>query len=241
MAALPIKTIITYSDGSYKLENISQKTYYRIPHDIERYNYDFGDLRYAGARIGVVRAEIRNAGVARPEVYRVYPSQTTPIGYAHQWLWKNINPELSNDKFCTLLGNSLAWTNNTGFPGRRNYILNKDLNLQLPTFHTALVNGGMILEGEEDGDKVWIKSLLVSDPVPIATEVLNSKLWSWGTSVIPKDGSINYITRKSKLGEFIPVRILFLTKTVVWLPKDELHKLPNGFFPPPNWIVGDKI
>lgn len=212
---------------------------WRVPHDVERYNLDAGDFRYAGKRVGVVRKEIRDAGVARPEIYRCTPDHTTPIGEAHQWLWRNINPELSGDKWRSLLGNYLAWTNQSGFPGRHDFVNNKDVNESLPNFHASLVNGGWVFEGEEDGNKVWINNLLISDPIPNVVAFLASRKWSYGTSVIPKTGNINIITRLGMDGNYKQVRIPFLTKRRVYLPKDELHKLPNGFIPPPNWIVGD--
>lgn len=212
---------------------------WRVPHDIERYNVDLDDWRYSGTKWGVVRKEIRDAGVARPEIYRVYPDQTTRIGEKHQWLWKNINPELSKLKWRTLLGNELAWTNGTGFPGHRDYVNRMDLDLGYPTFHAPLVNGGMILEGVEDGNIVWIKSLLTSDSVPTEDELLKTHMWSWGVSVIPRDGSINYITRLGVDGIYKKVRIPLITAQKIWLPKDELHKLPYGFEPPPTWMIGD--
>jgi hypothetical protein len=216
---------------------------YRVPHDIERFNVDLDDevqgLVYTGARFGKVRKEIRDAGVARPEIYRCNPDHPTRIAEGHQWLWKNINPDLSNSKWATLLGNELAWTNNTGFPGRRDYVNHRDLDKEYPRFHASLVNGGMILEGIEDGDKIWIKSLLTSDPIPTSTDLLKTHLWSWGVSVIPKNGSINYITRLGIDGTLKRVRVPLLTTQRIWLYKSHLHKLPLGFEPPPTWMIGD--
>lgn len=212
---------------------------WRVPHDVERYNIDAGDFRYAGARVGVVRKTIRDAGVARPEIYRCYPDHTTRIGEKHQWLWKDINPELSGYRWRTLLGNKLAWTNQTGFPGHKDFVNKLDLTLGYPTFHATLVNGGMILEGEEDGNIVWIKSLLVNEPVPSADDLLKTHKWFWGTSVIPSSGDIGMITRLGVDGTYKKVKIPFLTTLRVYLPKAELHKLPLNSIPPsPTWIVG---
>lgn len=205
---------------------------WRIPHDTERVNVNAGDYRYRPnvgmTGRGPVRQEIVNAGVARPEIFRVFPSQTTPIGEAHQWLWRNINYELSATRHCTLYGNKLAWTNQTGFPGRRNYVLQQDMTAQLPTFHAALLNGGQVVEGEERDGRVYIRSLLISDPVPSASDVLASRLWGWGTSINP-EGEINLIMRLGLDGTNKPVRILWLTKEPVWLPAVELHELPTMF------------
>lgn len=228
-------------DIRINITTLSQTQLYRVPHDIERYNVDEKDYRYAGARIGKVREEIRNAGVARPEIYRVDPDHTTKIGEGHQWLWKNINPELSNLRWRSLLGNALAWTNGTGFPGHRDYVNQKDLDQGYPTFHATLINGGWVFEGEEDGDRVWIKSLLISSPIPKAEDFLKTRMWSYGTSVIPRDGSINIITRVGIDGGDKKVRVPFLTTQRVYLPKNEVHVLPKGFIPSPTWIIGDPI
>lgn len=127
-------------------------TLWRVPHDFERVNVNVDDLRYRPAvgmtGRGPVRRIVTEKGVARPEIFRVFPSQTTPIGESHQWLWRNLNPELSGEKFCTLFGPTLAWTNQSGFPPRRNYILQKDMENGLPNFHAPLVNGGHVVEGE---------------------------------------------------------------------------------------------
>jgi len=207
---------------------------WRIPHDVERVNFDAKDYRYR-PNIGMtgrgpVRAAVTVSGNPRPEVYRLQPDQTTPIDEAHQWLWRNINLELSPDKFCTLFGNTLAWTNNTGFPGHRNYILNKDMDKELPRFHAPLANGGQIVEGEEREGKVYIKSLLMSDPTPTADYVMSNHLWSYGTSVNTQ-GEINIIARLGRDGQYKNVRVLFMTKYPVWLPAVELHKLAPGEMP----------
>lgn len=223
-----------YSDGQVREAQTEippqPVQFWRVPHDLERLNTHISDLRYGGDgfRGGKVRRVVLEAGVARPEVYRVYPDQTTPIGEPFQWLWKNINPELSGSKWATLLGNTLAWTNGTGFPGHRDFVNNRDADKDLPRFHAPLVNGGQVLEGIERDGKVWIKSLLIGGSVPAAGDVLGDPtLWSWGTSVNPR-GEINLITRLGRDYTYKPVRILFLTKFPVWLPANELDKLPLG-------------
>lgn len=213
---------------------------WRIPHDCERIDVQVGNFRYGGNgyRAGRVRAAVANSGNPMPEVYRVSPDQTTPIGEAHQWLWRGINPDLSNEKFCTLFGNTLAWTNGTGFPGRRNYILQKDMDKELPRFHAAIINGGAVVEGEERYGQVYIRSMLISGSVPFSGELLDDpRLWFWGTSVNVR-GEINYITRLGVDGQYHPVRVPILTKFPIWLPASELHKLPPGFLPPDaKWMA----
>lgn len=230
---------IFYLDGQkYVKDGVPRVQLWRVPHDIERYNVDEDDYRYAGARVGVVRRTIRISGTSRPEIFRTYPDHTTPIGEGHQWLWRNANPELSGGKWAGLLGNTLAWTNQSGFPGRRDYVNRRDMTQGLPNFDAARVNGGQILEGIEDGDKVWLKSLLTSDPIPSVESFLGSKLWAWGISISPS-GNIYHINRLGMDGTLKRVRIPFLTKQMVWLPKNELHKLNmNEPLPLPTWVSG---
>src|SRR5689334_22728219 len=89
---------------------------WRVPHDIERININEDNFRFGGPgyRAGKVRRDVIRLGKRLPEVYRGWPDHTTPIGEAHQWQWRRINPDLSDEKFCTLLGDELAWTNNSG-------------------------------------------------------------------------------------------------------------------------------
>lgn len=221
--------------GVLELEAPPAPQYWRVPHDIERINWNAGDMRYGGDgyRLGPVRGS-----APTPEVYRVYPDQTTPIGEAHQWLWRNLNPLLSDDKWSRLLGNAYAFTNNTGFPGRHDYVNNRDVDKELPRFHAALVCGGAILEGQELNGKVWIKSILISDPVPMAADVLaDPGLWFYGTNV-GADGYISFMQKKGMDDFYHTIVVPLLTKVPVYLPTNELHKLPAGFFPPDaRWLA----
>ena len=218
------------------------ETLARIPHDVERVDMDAGDdgdRRYRPnvgmSGLGVVRKTIRESGKSRPEIYRLEPDHTTPLAEKHQRLWKNINPDLSGLKWRTLLGNELAWTNSSGFPGRRDYINLMDMDRSLPNFDAARVNGGMIVKVRIEGDIAWIDSLLTSDPVPTANDLLTTRRWSWGTGVAPK-GSINYIQRLGTDGTYKHVRIPLITVKKVWLPISELHILkPNEPIPDPTW------
>src|SRR5690349_15315699 len=92
---------------------------FRIPHDIEREEmYVVGnekaDFRYTGKRFGTVRKAVFDHLAPLPEVYRLFPSHQIPLNKACQLLWRNINPELSNPRFASLFGNTLAWCNGTG-------------------------------------------------------------------------------------------------------------------------------
>jgi hypothetical protein len=203
---------------------------YRKPHDVEVISYDDKNWAYGGDgyRAGRVRGAVLSSGKPMPEVYRVQPDHQTPINCAWQKLWRGINPELSDEKWGTLLSNNLAWTNNTGFPGRYNCLTGSDFDQELPRFHAPIINGGAVLKGKEVNGWLEIESLLIGNPVPKAEEVLSKPwLWFWGTSVT-KDGSINLITRLGTDGRFHPVRVPILTREPVRFPLTWLHKLPLG-------------
>ncbi len=214
--------------------------YYRKPHDIEIISYDTRDWRYGGDgyRAGTVRECVRDADEPMPEVYRLQPDQVTPIDCAWQKLWRDLNPLLDIDKWATLLGNNLAWTNRTGFPGRRNCLTGADADKQFPVFDAPRICGGAILKGQEDNGWLLIESMLISDPVPDAAEILAKPwLWYWGTGVRP-DGGINLIMRKGMDGTMYPVRVPLLTKYRVKLPLLYLHKMPLGAqIPDARWMA----
>jgi hypothetical protein len=249
MATL-IRRLLVFSDGSLRVElpevippPPSSSSLFRVPHDTERVNVNTDDFRYrpyAGmSGSGPVRQIVLEKGVPRPEVYRVFPDHQTPIREDHQWLWRWLNPGLPADKHCTLYGNALAWTNNTGFPGRRNYVMGKDLDAEKdPAFHAPIVNGGQIVEGQRVGSQVFIKSLLVGAAVPSADQALVDQVhrWSWGTSINPQ-GEIRRITRLGLNGSLLPVRVLWMTSQPVWLPANELHALGVGEWYEPTVVV----
>src|SRR5574338_1110775 len=105
--------------------------YYRGQHDTERVDMTLAneDLRYIPNvnpfLKGRVRSVVTQNNTSLPEVYRLLPFHSVPLTEELQWLWKNINPELSNEKWATLLGSSLAWCNGTGFSDsdpKRDYV-----------------------------------------------------------------------------------------------------------------------
>lgn len=213
--------------------------YYRVPHDIERVSMDADntDLRYRGNAGGKPRSSVLNTGEALPEMYRLDPEHHTILDCSFQRLWKNLNPDLSNAKWSTLLGNDIAWTNGTGFPGHYNCLTGEGLGLPFPRFDIPRVCGGAVLAGIEQDGRLWIDSMVVTRPAKPAGDVLrNPAWWFWATS-INSQGEINFITREGIDGNRYPVRVPLLTTYSVCLPLDQLHKLPLGFVPPDaRWI-----
>lgn len=235
--------IDVFDNGGIEVKKALQL--YRQPHDLEiNRATSSADLsttdrvyRGDGNATGVVRDTVINSPrnpnqEPMPEVYRVLPDHQTALECRWIRLWKDLNPMLSTSKFSTLLGNGLAWTNNTGWPGRYNCLTGEGDPTKMPAFHAPIINGGAILKGEEYGGKLYIETLISSNPTPTAQEVLSKPwLWFWGTSIW-KTGENKYITRLGIDGRYYPVRVPLITRLPVYLPLSWLDKLPAGFIPP---------
>lgn len=211
--------------------------YWRQPHDVE--------LRAGGVTADIDRIYMgdgNHSGTARgmtinatPEVYRVLPGQQTPLSPEWIRLWKDLNPDLSVEVFCGLLDNGLAWTNNTGWPGRRNCLtgdLMDDPTAKDPAFHEPLINGGALLRGTFEAGNLLIDSLLTSwTIVPPASWVFERPwYWSWGVNV-NSEGVVTWIQRTGMDGRKHNVRIPFITRLPVYLPLTWLDPMPGGFNP----------
>lgn len=235
MVSLTVK-----SDGSFKIQTPVveiQKQFYRIPWDTERVNYN-GDpqrLEYTGGNYGPVRQVVLSTGDPMPAVYRLDPDYHVVLDCACQKLWRELNPNLSNKKWSTLLGNGLAWTNNTGFPGKRNCITGEELSKPFPRFDQMRICAGAIVTGVEKSGFLTIESIR-PEKIPPTSEVLAKPwLWYWGTSINPKGGR-NIIPRQGIDGKFYGVKVPIITSFLAILPLSQLHKLPLGFIPPsPTW------
>lgn len=163
--------------------------YFRQPHDIEMIlgtpsaDVTKPDRVYRGD--GIHNGTARDRGVsAIPEVYRLLPDHQTPLECRWVNLWRNLNPELSLEVFCTLLDENFAWMNHgCGWPDRYNCLTGKkgtdpDNPFKPPAFDAPRICGGALLKGAEQNGRLYIQSMLSSDPTPPVHEVL-SKPWLW--------------------------------------------------------------
>lgn len=220
--------------------------YLRAPHDMERLDFDDGDFTYIpnsgtpNAR-GHIREVVRTRKVAMPEVYRLLPWHSVPLTAPLQHLWYGINDELSVDKWWTLMGSALAFTNNaTGHsPGnpRANYVAGTNLDKEPPAFDQARFTGGHIFRGRKDGSRAILETIRVDKPLPTAQELLNAKhLWFYATSISPS-GRIQYFQRLGKDGTYKRVRIPLFTTREVWLPFADLHLINANDHIAPDAII----
>lgn len=242
-----LSSITTYADGSIKVEKtlppdvLPLDNLYRSPHDIERYNINNDNLDYISSTSvrGKVRQVVLDKNVPLPEVYRISPFHSVLLTEKLQLLWKGINPEISGEKWATLLGYWLAWCNGSGFGDandpRADYVNRKNLSYKLPAFDQVRCCGGTVFKGTENNGIVSLEYIQASSPPSIETVMNSPWLWYWGASVAPK-GTINLITRKGLDGTMKPVRIPIIASQQIYLPSSELHKLPSGSaIPSPTW------
>lgn len=235
---------IPMSDGTqYVGELVKQVQYYRVPHDKER--LDDGSYGGDNFRDGTVR----DRGKPIPEVYRLYPDQTTPIDCKWLRIWWAMNPNLDREHFQLLLDDHWMLCNGTGFPSRYNCLTGNpgtdpDDKNKNPAFHASIINGGAVVSGQKVGGILYLDSLLISDELPFnytsKAEAENwlknyPHKWYYATTVA-ENGNVTYTTFSGITGERERLRIPILTNQRVYIPLRELDLLPPGFLPPEsNW------
>lgn len=167
-----------------------------------------------------------------PEVFRLEPDHHVILTEPLQWLWRRMNPTMSDKRFCSLFNNDLAFTNRTGFPGRHNYILNEDVEEKDPAFDQARICGGAVVsERYEEGGKVYIESIDVRKPLP-TVEYIMARPWLYFDAVL----SGNTIRRFPQAdGERVYVPLLTAVDNV-WLPAVSLQKWTAAEMPDPYRI-----
>lgn len=113
-----------------------------------------------------------------PEIFRLYPLHDVPLSESAQRLWRNMNPLMTDKKWSAVLGNGIAFTNRSGFPGHHNYILNEDITKPDPYFDQARICGGAtVIEKYRDGDRIYIESIDVRKPLPTVEQVFEKHLF----------------------------------------------------------------
>lgn len=173
-----------------------------------------------------------------PEVFRLDPDIHVPLTRERQWLWRNMNPHITDLQWTALLGNTLAFTNGTGFPGKRNWILGQDLDKQDPAFDQTRVCGGAVLCGREYGSKLFIESIDVNKPLPTAEYVLRRR-WLYYEAInidgYNRDEVAYGIIRPFKGNWGKRVYIPLLTVQEMSYPLNLLEKLPLGSIIPSTY------
>lgn len=159
-----------------------------------------------------------------PEPFRASPSQTIPIkNYpALLSLHYTLNPTYTHERADDILGPGLCFCN-------QNWGVEND----------AIITGGAVLEvlGVEAG-RVYVNSILISDPIPTAEYVLAHHLSFLAVSV-HKDLRVGYMTRPDggPDGHRSKVRMFVVRKTVepLWFPAEDVQLLPPGQEPEETW------
>jgi hypothetical protein len=218
-------TTFTLSLASTKpfTASLAPVQFWRQPFDLEIRDYNMDNENMGrqfmgpGYRSGPVRARAVESGKTIPAVFRVLPSQQTKLEPEHLQLWRRLNWEFADNILETLIDDHFAWTNGTA---------------DIPAFDQARVCGGALLRGAVADGYLMIDSILTSQPVPPASEVLGkSWLWYYATEVNPR-GVVTFINRTAKDGTKKPVRVPLISRLPLYVPVAWLHRLPAGFVPP---------
>jgi len=180
-----------------------------------------------------------------PEVNRILPFHAVPLNEGAQWLWRNLNPQLTNEQWRRCLGNTLALTNGTGFPGHADYVNWLDLDMPDPRFDLARVFGGYVLrEKWVAGNNMYFEAIDVRKPLPSVQDVLDNHLYGEAVNIddhVTPTGTVP-IVRPFKSNWELPVYVPLLVAVdepyyhIVPERNEEhagLEKLPAGEFPSP--------
>lgn len=219
------KTIIGELDSEVLIQ------LYRQPHDLETED-NRDNPRFLGPGNWSGSSRDRAATQPIPEVYRVFPDQTTPL---YDWairLIRDMNPDFTIEQVMDILDNRWALANGTGWPGRRNILTGADLTKGFPNYHAALIFGGMLLKGREVNGNLEIENIRYDEPV--TAQYVLERPWLWGyATAVTSTGRVNMITKPYRLDTTrrIPIRVPFITKEPVSLPLKNLHKLEPGYVP----------
>jgi hypothetical protein len=160
-----------------------------------------------------------------------------------------INIGMEAQYVSTLLGNTKAFTNATGFPGKKNYILNEDLDAnEYPRFDKSRTCARSVFTGTKDGDFL-IPDMLDGNQPPPEPLVINPRAYPWlffAANNISAEGSIfpfangayyDWTPDPTKPYSFLPHVVEFENgKNPVRIPLSNLIQLPLGSRVPSPYI-----
>ena len=167
--------------------------------------------------------------VMLPEVFRLSPGHHVVLSEAAQWLWRKLNPQLTDEQWTLCLGNTLAFTNGTGFPGHRNYITGEEPNARDPRFDQARVCGGAILKERYVADgRLYFEAIDTRKPLPTVDYVMEHPyLWFEAVNIAESGGKP--VIRPLKGGWGLPVYVpLLVAVDEPYYPVELCTKLPEG-------------
>jgi hypothetical protein len=195
----------------------------------DTYRFDFDDrLRqrsqgwaYNAAGTGPVRDIVTTKQMSRPEVYRVSPAHSFDLSLPWLDLFLGINPELDPDAALSIFDDGVCYCNT------RKFLLDQ----------IRICGGATVEELRREGNLIYFRTILTTQPVPRATDVLADRaLWHWVTGIQP-DGDINYVRRWNRAHtEKLPVRMLNISSVPVYFRSDELLEVDD--FKHPQWKPG---
>ena len=88
------------------------------------------------------------------------------------------NPEINSELWARVHGTTVAFTNENGLPGRRDYINRRDLNEEYPKLMKALICGGMFIRGDVVGNNLQcipgVHGIDANKPLPTPQQVIDN-------------------------------------------------------------------
>ncbi len=174
-----------------------------------------------------------------PEVFRLEPDIHVILTEPVQRLWRALNPHLTDEQWTLCLGNTLEFTNGTGFPGRHNYITGADADKEDPKFDQTRICGGATICGAVSEGNLIIQAIDVRFPLP-PVEYVRKRRWLWYEAVnidVQKgtDGVFRPVIRPLKGAWGKKVYVPLLSSRLMTYPLQYLTKIPLYSIPPSNY------
>jgi hypothetical protein len=163
-----------------------------------------------------------------PEVFRISPMHHVLLTASVQWLWRKINPQLTDEQWTLCLGNTLAFTNGTGFPGHRNWITGAEPTSRDPRMDQARFCGGTILKERfvRDGN-LYFEAIDVRKPLPTPDYVMeHPHLYFEAVNIAESLGKP--VIRPLKGGWGVPVYVPLFVAQDAYYPVELMTKLEPG-------------
>ena len=126
------------------------------------------------------------------------------------------NPEITSELWARVHGTTVAFTNENGLPGRRDYINRRDLDQEYPKLMKALICGGMFIRGNVVGNDLQcipgVHGIDANRPLPSPEEVIE-KNWYFH-AVTEYNGQVSHFPQ----GRGGPVLMIYILREVVTYP-----------------------
>jgi len=173
-----------------------------------------------------------------PEVFPFEPNSFAFLTRGYQFLSKEINPTMTNQKWRSLYANDTAFTNGQGFnkfgDPRADFVNGLNLTSPLPKQEALVCGGAILLEKKVENGYLYPYYIDATKPVPSKEYVLANPHLYFDAVTVDGGAGGSIIIRRFPQGDGERVKVLFLAKEEIRIPLNKLTKLPlNSVFPSP--------